>query len=98
VLEGFEMAGITPKDRAILTHCQILGEDLLQKMQNMGVIANIQYGLTQRNSNHVLTTLFQTAIRHHRQRVGRKASGARVIAVLLLVEDYHGKRHRGCGR
>lgn len=42
VLEGFEMAGITPKDRAILTHCQILGEDLLQKMQNMGVIANIQ--------------------------------------------------------
>jgi predicted amidohydrolase YtcJ len=33
---------MTAKDRPILTHCQILGGDLLQKMADLGVIANVQ--------------------------------------------------------
>lgn len=29
-------------DRPVLTHCQILGEDLIKKMVSQGVVANIQ--------------------------------------------------------
>lgn len=42
VLNTFEKVGITPQDRPLLTHCQILGPDLIQKMKKLGVIANIQ--------------------------------------------------------
>lgn len=42
VLNAFAYAGIGAQDRPILTHCQILGHDLLQKMADMGVIANVQ--------------------------------------------------------
>lgn len=34
--------GINPLDRAILTHCQVLGADLVKLMADMGIIANIQ--------------------------------------------------------
>ncbi len=39
---SFYQAGLTAKDRPILTHCQILGADLLAKMAANGVIANVQ--------------------------------------------------------
>lgn len=42
VLEAFEKAGVQPEDRPILTHCQILGPDLLDTMARLGVIANVQ--------------------------------------------------------
>jgi predicted amidohydrolase YtcJ len=42
VLEAFEKAGVRPEDRPILTHCQILGPDLLDTMARLGVIANVQ--------------------------------------------------------
>lgn len=42
VLSTFEAVGVGPKDRPLLTHCQILGEDLIQKMKKLGVIANVQ--------------------------------------------------------
>jgi predicted amidohydrolase YtcJ len=42
VLEAFEKAGVRPEDRPILTHCQILGPDLMDTMARLGVIANVQ--------------------------------------------------------
>ncbi|MHA2098890.1 MAG: amidohydrolase [Candidatus Kariarchaeaceae archaeon] len=42
VLNAFEYAGIEPKERPVLTHGQILGEDLIERMKKLGVIANIQ--------------------------------------------------------
>jgi len=42
VLQAFEQAGLTPEDRPILTHCQILGKDLIDLMARLGVIADVQ--------------------------------------------------------
>ena len=42
VLNALEKAGVSAKDRPILTHCQILGADLIDKMSKLGVIANVQ--------------------------------------------------------
>lgn len=36
ILDSFEAAGITAKDRPLLTHCQILGADLFDKMVKLG--------------------------------------------------------------
>jgi predicted amidohydrolase YtcJ len=33
---------IDPLERPVLTHCQVLGPDLIQRMKTLGVIANIQ--------------------------------------------------------
>eukprot|EP00512_Aurantiochytrium_limacinum_P013333 CAMPEP_0171582134 /NCGR_PEP_ID=MMETSP0961-20121227/10015_1 /TAXON_ID=87120 /ORGANISM="Aurantiochytrium limacinum, Strain ATCCMYA-1381" /LENGTH=868 /DNA_ID=CAMNT_0012139069 /DNA_START=9 /DNA_END=2615 /DNA_ORIENTATION=+ len=41
-LKAFRSAGLGPKDRPVLTHCQILGPDLVEQMAQGGVIANIQ--------------------------------------------------------
>ncbi|OLS24450.1 MAG: N-substituted formamide deformylase precursor [Candidatus Heimdallarchaeota archaeon LC_2] len=42
VLKSFEKANISKDERPILTHCQILAQDLINKMSQLGVIANIQ--------------------------------------------------------
>ncbi|MHA2501382.1 MAG: amidohydrolase [Candidatus Kariarchaeaceae archaeon] len=42
VMDGFQKAGITAADRAIITHCQILARDLVDRMVQNGYIANIQ--------------------------------------------------------
>jgi len=42
VLDALDEAGVTPDERPILTHAQILGDDLVRRMATMGVIANIQ--------------------------------------------------------
>ncbi|MFX0013217.1 MAG: amidohydrolase [Promethearchaeota archaeon] len=42
VLNAFDEAGLNTRDRPILTHCQVLGKDLIVRMKNKGVIANIQ--------------------------------------------------------
>eukprot|EP00123_Amoebidium_parasiticum_P006553 comp17474_c0_seq1/m.16950 comp17474_c0_seq1/g.16950 ORF comp17474_c0_seq1/g.16950 comp17474_c0_seq1/m.16950 type:complete len:529 (-) comp17474_c0_seq1:546-2132(-) len=42
VLEAYEKANITKEDRAFLTHCQVLGKDIIPRMLDIGVIANIQ--------------------------------------------------------
>jgi predicted amidohydrolase YtcJ len=42
VLEAFKKANVGPSDRPVLTHCQVLGADLLESMAKLGVIANIQ--------------------------------------------------------
>ena len=41
-LDALKQAGVDRSRRPILTHCQILGKDILQKMEDMGAIANIQ--------------------------------------------------------
>jgi len=42
VLKSLELANISPLERPVLTHCQVLGHDLLEKMKTLNVIANIQ--------------------------------------------------------
>ncbi|KAF1321904.1 Metal-dependent amidohydrolase 3, partial [Globisporangium splendens] len=42
VLMALKAAQIPAEKRPILTHCQILGEDLLMQMRDQGVIGNIQ--------------------------------------------------------
>jgi len=42
VLDGLEAAGVTPEDRAVITHCQLLGADLIERMAAMQCVANIQ--------------------------------------------------------
>ncbi|GBG32612.1 Isoamyl acetate-hydrolyzing esterase [Hondaea fermentalgiana] len=42
MLRAFRSAGLTFRDRPVLTHCQILGADLVAQMASGGVIANVQ--------------------------------------------------------
>ncbi|MFX1513274.1 MAG: amidohydrolase [Promethearchaeota archaeon] len=42
ILNAYETVGISKEDRPILTHCQLLGQDLIDRMKKLGVIANIQ--------------------------------------------------------
>ncbi|CAH0519820.1 unnamed protein product [Peronospora belbahrii] len=42
VLKALRNADVGPQRRPILTHCQILGEDLILQMHEQGVIGNIQ--------------------------------------------------------
>jgi predicted amidohydrolase YtcJ len=41
-LDAFQAAGLTPADRPILTHCQVLREDLVRRMVRAGAIADVQ--------------------------------------------------------
>jgi len=34
--------GVSPEERPILTHCQVLGADLVERMARMNVVANVQ--------------------------------------------------------
>jgi len=38
VLDAFEAAGVTAKDRPLLTHCQILAPDLFERMVKLGTL------------------------------------------------------------
>jgi predicted amidohydrolase YtcJ len=42
VLTAYEACSIKPSDRAIITHCQVLGPDLIDRMEQSGIIANVQ--------------------------------------------------------
>eukprot|EP01047_Picozoa_sp_COSAG01_P001950 COSAG01_NODE_48_length_31904_cov_21.696997_34_plen_79_part_00 len=42
MLDGLETAGVGVADRPVMTHCQLLGADLIERMQQMQCIANIQ--------------------------------------------------------
>lgn len=42
VINALIDSGITAIDRAVITHCQVLGKDLIEKMSDYGFIANIQ--------------------------------------------------------
>ena len=42
VLEAFEASGVHPSERPVITHCQVLGDDLIDRMVSGGVIANVQ--------------------------------------------------------
>lgn len=52
-LTALEAAGITVKDRAILTHCQVLRADLMERMAAIGVIADVQPQFTTSDARYV---------------------------------------------
>jgi len=41
-LKAFKIAGLSARDRPVLTHCQVLGPDLVELIAANGVIANVQ--------------------------------------------------------
>lgn len=41
-LDALAAAGVPPAARPILTHCQVLGADLVERMHRAGVVANVQ--------------------------------------------------------
>lgn len=41
-LSALEKAGCSQLDRPVMTHCQVLNPDLIQRMKNIGAIANVQ--------------------------------------------------------
>lgn len=59
-------AGVSPDRRPIMTHCQILGADLIKQMKDQGVIGDIQPSFTitdasfarKRLDDHVLQTSY----------------------------------------
>eukprot|EP00606_Chrysophyceae_sp_TOSAG23-5_P000348 GSChrysophyteH2.ASY1.ANO1.946.1 assembled CDS len=42
VLDCMLAAGVSEQERPVLTHCQVLGQDLYEKMSALGCIANVQ--------------------------------------------------------
>jgi len=64
VLDAIEKSTIEPKDRPILTHCQVLGKDLISKMNQCGVIANIQPSFTITDAGWVLKRLQDDVIQY----------------------------------
>jgi len=42
VLDCMEACGVTSTERPVLTHCQVLGADLIDRMAKLGCVANIQ--------------------------------------------------------
>lgn len=42
MINAIRTAGIKPERRPILTHCQVLGADLIESMKELGIIADIQ--------------------------------------------------------
>jgi predicted amidohydrolase YtcJ len=52
-LAALKTANVGPEKRPILTHCQILGEDLVSRMREQGVIGNIQPSFTVTDAAYV---------------------------------------------
>ncbi|EGZ24670.1 hypothetical protein PHYSODRAFT_554756 [Phytophthora sojae] len=53
VLTALRAANVGPEKRPILTHCQILGEDLISQMRHQGVIGDIQPSFTVTDAAYV---------------------------------------------
>lgn len=64
VLDSMAESGIEPSDRAVLTHCQVLGTDLIDKMSRLGCIANIQPSFVPTDMRWVLDRLQGEQLRY----------------------------------
>lgn len=42
MLDAFVAAGVQPCERPVLTHCQVLSSELINRMAKEGVVANVQ--------------------------------------------------------
>ena len=42
MLDAFEAARVPPPARPVVTHCQVMGPDLMDRMAVLGVVANVQ--------------------------------------------------------
>ncbi|POM67032.1 hypothetical protein PHPALM_17032 [Phytophthora palmivora] len=62
VLTALMTAKVEPDKRPILTHCQILGEDLITQMREQGVIGNIQPSFTVTDAAYVRKRLHDDII------------------------------------
>jgi len=63
-LNAFEKAGLTKADRPILTHCQVLREDLIARMAKHGVIADVQPQFTVTDSKWAKERLPEQLLRY----------------------------------
>jgi predicted amidohydrolase YtcJ len=41
-LTALERAGYDASDRPVMTHCQVLSEEIIERMRRIGAVANIQ--------------------------------------------------------
>lgn len=41
-LTAFENGGVTPEERPIMTHCQVLSPSIIARMKAIGAVANVQ--------------------------------------------------------
>jgi predicted amidohydrolase YtcJ len=57
VIEAFEAARLVPTDIPVLTHCQILNRDLVERMSRMGVVADVQPQFVPSDATQVLSRL-----------------------------------------
>ncbi|KAL4129387.1 hypothetical protein PRIC2_005395 [Phytophthora ramorum] len=64
VLAALKAADVGPGKRPILTHCQILGEDLISQMREQGVIGNIQPSFTVTDAAYVRKRLQDDVIQY----------------------------------
>uniref|UniRef100_K3XA87 Amidohydrolase 3 domain-containing protein n=1 Tax=Globisporangium ultimum (strain ATCC 200006 / CBS 805.95 / DAOM BR144) TaxID=431595 RepID=K3XA87_GLOUD len=64
VLMALKAAQIPAEKRPILTHCQILGEDLLVQMRDQGVIGNIQPSFTITDATFARKRLAEVVLTH----------------------------------
>ena len=62
-LNALEAAKVSHSDRAILTHCQVLGEDLVRKMAEIGAIADIQPSFVPTDFQWIKKRLPETRLR-----------------------------------
>lgn len=53
VLDAYDAAKLGPKDRPIITHAQILGEDLLSRIAKIGAICDVQPSFTHTDARWV---------------------------------------------
>ena len=63
VINAYE--ALPEQERPILTHCQVLGKDLVEKMKKRGVIANIQPQFVRTDSQWVSKRLGENSERYH---------------------------------
>ncbi|CAM9661936.1 unnamed protein product, partial [Ectocarpus fasciculatus] len=57
VLDAFEGAGLQPKDRPIVTHCQVAGPDLVTRMGKLGAVAAVQPSFVPSDADVVIKRL-----------------------------------------
>ena len=98
-------SGITPADRAILTHCQVLGADLIEMMVGMGVIANIQPSFVPTDmewaSSRLTSEVLQVCLHHSVYSAKLICAPPCILfhlSVLICMEDFDGIWRVVCGR
>lgn len=79
VLDALEAAGVGAAARPVVTHCQVMGPDLIQRMRAAGAVANIQPSFIGTDSEWVQARLApEVQASSYCWKVGQKGEGGRL--------------------